>query len=111
MNDWKRRTSGAKALASRAKCGTAEAVPFVQSFFPQPVKAVPFRKKGLAGAGCHPICRKCIDQYFTVSSQINRPAHPDQCYQMLADFQDLSNCDLGVCRYFFQGIFLLGKRP
>jgi hypothetical protein len=30
---------------------------------------------------------------------------------MSADFKDLSNCDLGVCRYFFQGIFLLGKRP
>ena len=32
-------------------------------------------------------------------------------HRTLADFQDLSNCDLGVCRYFFQGIFLLGKRP
>jgi hypothetical protein len=26
-------------------------------------------------------------------------------------FETLSNCDLGVCRYFFQGIFLPGKRP
>jgi hypothetical protein len=31
--------------------------------------------------------------------------------RFLRIFKTLSNCDLGACRYFFQGIFLLGKRP
>ncbi len=83
--------------------------------FPQPVKAVPSKKEFLhslfAAAKRLLICRKSSDQLFSVSSQIDRPARQNQWYQRLAGFQDLSNCDLRVCRYFFQGIFLLGKRP
>jgi hypothetical protein len=40
----KNRTSGAKAAPAQYMHGTAEAVPFVQSVFPQPVKSYPDTK-------------------------------------------------------------------
>jgi hypothetical protein len=57
-----------------------------------------------------------VSSSFVANAVINYPGvsptfNPQLNHLLEFSLKDLSNCDLGVCRYFFQGIFLLGKRP